>query len=714
MSINISSDSVRKVLIATIARCKDRCLQKSCIWGTENLIGLASDLDSIESVKISETLLTRREIIPPEEEISIIYAQSLLFGHEFQRCYHYLLSTSKKVQESRVKSSLGLFLAYYSFYMAGEKIKDQFIQESIVLDSPASTLSTSKVDNVRDREATAASKEYAKNPFLNEVYYGLLHLYQENRQIMDGYLLYLFGVVARDHNRQNGGIDRLEVTEENSFLFKHRSESSSQQSPTAKELFVQAIRAEPMNWSCWLELSEHCLVDELERPTLEELTFSTAHERVDTSYPNEIYEIMYMFFLGHVYNEMYDGNEAMKCLRRLDSLFPRSNELTSQIARAQYTARDYEDAQQTYETIRQSDPYRLEGIDLYSNILYVKELKADLSYLAHSLMKTNKYSPETCCVIGNYYSLKGQHEKAILYCSRALKLNSKFQSAWTLIGHECLELRNTSAAVQCYQRATRLNRLDYRAWYGLGQTYEMLHMFSYALYYYNRATTVRRNDSRIWCGVGSCYQHLGQAALAIQAYEHAVKYDDREGFATIELAKLYRQNEDLARAVTCYLKHWIAQGYVEAENYHVTRVLMDLKVDTSLAEAFLFVAKYFHERDYVEHAEEYCSILLDYVGPEGDEARAKLRELRHANTSRSRNEVDGDHSGDAFLMSTSGDDIILNLRQSSSGLRMSTASTPFSSASTRIYHDSAITMEDIDSSRMSIAGSPANFDDDEC
>ena len=63
----------------------------------------------------------------------------------------------------------------------------------------------------------------------------------------------------------------------------------------------------------------------------------------------------------------------------------------------------------------------LVGQDTYSNVLYVKESFAKLSYLAHKAALTDKYRPETCCVIGNYYSLKGHHEKAVLYFKRALK-----------------------------------------------------------------------------------------------------------------------------------------------------------------------------------------------------------------------------------------------------------------------------------------------------
>lgn len=54
---------------------------------------------------------------------------------------------------------------------------------------------------------------------------------------------------------------------------------------------------------------------------------------------------------------------------------------------------------------------------------------------------------------GNYYSLRSQHEKAALYFQRALKLNPRYLGAWTLMGHEYMEMKNTSAAIQAYRWA---------------------------------------------------------------------------------------------------------------------------------------------------------------------------------------------------------------------------------------------------------------------
>jgi len=67
------------------------------------------------------------------------------------------------------------------------------------------------------------------------------------------------------------------------------------------------------------------------------------------------------------------------------------------------------------------------------------------------------YFTGVCICAGNYYSLRSQHEKAVLYFQRALKLNPNYLSAWTLMGHEYMELKQTSAAIQAYRQAIGLH-----------------------------------------------------------------------------------------------------------------------------------------------------------------------------------------------------------------------------------------------------------------
>lgn len=40
-----------------------------------------------------------------------------------------------------------------------------------------------------------------------------------------------------------------------------------------------------------------------------------------------------------------------------------------------------------------------------------------------------------------------------MYFHRALKLNPQYLSAWTLLGHEFMEMKNTNGAIHCYRQA---------------------------------------------------------------------------------------------------------------------------------------------------------------------------------------------------------------------------------------------------------------------
>ena len=88
-----------------------------------------------------------------------------------------------------------------------------------------------------------------------------------------------------------------------------------------------------------------------------------------------------------------------------------------------------------------------------SNILYVAENKVKLSKLAHHYLNVDKERPEVCCMIGNHYSLRQEPERAIQYFRRATELDQSYLPAWTLMGHEYVEIKNSHAAVESYRRA---------------------------------------------------------------------------------------------------------------------------------------------------------------------------------------------------------------------------------------------------------------------
>ncbi|RYO86741.1 hypothetical protein DL766_001601 [Monosporascus sp. MC13-8B] len=232
--------------------------------------------------------------------------------------------------------------------------------------------------------------------------------------------------------------------------------------------------------------------------------------------------VSFMFHI-HTSLELYqhDANLA-NSLDQLLNIFPNSSFLLTCDALLSYHAKDLVAAEQRFSHLLSLHPHRLDSLDHYSNILYVMNLRPKLAFLAHLCSSVDKFRPESCVVIGNYYSLLSLHEKAVQYFRRALTLDRSCLSAWTLMGHEYVELKNTHAAIESYRRAVDVNRRDYRAWYGLGQTYEVLEMHAYALWYYKKAAGLRPWDGKMWMAVGSCLQRMNRNQDGIKALKRAL------------------------------------------------------------------------------------------------------------------------------------------------------------------------------------------------
>jgi len=233
----------------------------------------------------------------------------------------------------------------------------------------------------------------------------------------------------------------------------------------------------------------------------------------------------YIFHANAAVNLYQQGPDQAASINGLLGIFPTSSFLLTCKALLCYHSKDLFAAEQEFNKVLALHPQRLDSLDHYSNILYVLNRRPKLAFLAHLCSSIDKFRPESCVVIGNYYSLLSLHEKAVQYFRRALTLDRSCLSAWTLMGHEYVELKNTHAAIESYRRAVDVNRRDYRAWYGLGQTYEVLEMHAYALWYYKKAAGLRPWDSKMWQAVGSCLQKMGRDRDGIKALKRALLAD---------------------------------------------------------------------------------------------------------------------------------------------------------------------------------------------
>jgi len=317
------------------------------------------------------------------------------------------------------------------------------------------------------------------------------------------------------------------------------------------------------------------------------------------------------FFVAHTQLELQMNEEALNSYDSLTSIFTSSRYIIQQISACQFNLQDFDNAEESFEQMREMEPYCIDGLDIYSNILYVRGNTAKLSYLAHYVLTIDKYRPETCFIVGNYYSLKDQHLKAVLYFQRAIKLNRNYLSAWTLMGHEYVELKKPEAALYAYRKAVDSNPRDYRALYGLGQLYEVLKLTQYSIYYYHKAALLRPYDARMWCALACTYETLEKYTEAIKCYERAVSNQDREGLAIKKLAILYEK---------------IGEKKSAAHYYKMSLDRLDSSQgnDTDIIDALVFLGDYCHSIGKTQEAVGYYERLLPYKGRGKEHAKERL------------------------------------------------------------------------------------------
>ncbi|KAL4178637.1 hypothetical protein AMTRI_Chr13g116080 [Amborella trichopoda] len=556
-------ESYRMELRAAIHQLGERCLYSAAKWAAEQLVGIEHDITKStpsqhrfcrESSSIKMRL--RRNEVSATPPAGVSYVGTPILEEDDIENDFFLLA--KSYFDSR------------EYRRAAHVLRGHKGKKAIFLRGYALYLAGEKR---KEEEMIELAGPLGKSETVNAELVGLERELSTERKkgTIDAFGLYLYGVVLKEK-----GCEDL-----------------------ARTVFVESVNEYPWNWSAWSELQSLCTTLNI----LNSLNLKN-HWMKD-------------FFLANAYLELKMFNEALSKYDSLQGIFRFSDYIQAQVATVQYNLREFDEAELIFEELLRSDPYRVEHMDIYSNVLYVKECPAAQSYLAHKVFLTDKYRPESCCIIGNYYSLKGQHEKAVLYFRRALRLNRKYLSAWTLMGHEYVEMKNAPAAIDAYRRAVDINPRDCRAWYGLGQTYETMAMPYYALYYFRKSVYLQPTDSRLWIAMAQCYEtdQLHMLEEAVKCYKRAAHNNDTEGIAIHRLAKLHSK---LGRNDQAAIYYKMNLEKMEAEQ----------REGLDMVEALLFLANHCKTENSFEEAEMYCTRLLDYSGPEKETAKSLLQGMR--------------------------------------------------------------------------------------
>lgn len=246
-----------------------RCLQKAATWTSEQILGM-DDTDDQRSDFMQRCDPYRG--IPMRHIDSLMMARLLLAGGEYQRCAYFVRSRQigsfdSKDQGERKAARMGLFLSSYARYLAGEKLKEQLSTEvaaegdkaEVVLNADGTPVSPKPARKGKAAPATETERRYAsKNCNLQSLCDDLSAHYSEGHMRGDGFLLYIYAVVARDLRRQQGlpvsTVLSSVAQSEHSIMdctgggVGALSGGSAGGAVSARQLFLESLHEYPWNW----------------------------------------------------------------------------------------------------------------------------------------------------------------------------------------------------------------------------------------------------------------------------------------------------------------------------------------------------------------------------------------------------------------------------------------------------------------------------------
>ncbi|CAN6194283.1 unnamed protein product [Urochloa humidicola] len=224
---------------------------------------------------------------------------------------------------------------------------------------------------------------------------------------------------------------------------------------------------------------------------------------------------------------LFKCQEALEIYKKLPEPQFNTGWVLCQVGKAYFELVDYLEADRYFELAHRLSPCTLDGMDIYSTVLYHLNAEMRLSYLAQELISIDRLSPQAWCAVGNCFALRKDHETALKNFQRAVQLDSRFAYAHTLCGHEYSALEDYENSLKFYRCALQVDERHYNAWYGLGVVYLRQEKFEFAEHHFRRAFQINPRSSVLMCYLGMALHSLKRNEEALEMMEKAIAADKK-------------------------------------------------------------------------------------------------------------------------------------------------------------------------------------------
>ncbi|XP_038880140.1 cell division cycle protein 27 homolog B isoform X1 [Benincasa hispida] len=253
---------------------------------------------------------------------------------------------------------------------------------------------------------------------------------------------------------------------------------------------------------------------------------------------SEILGLLRILGEGYRLSCLFRCQDALDVYHKLPYKHYSTGWVLSQVGKVYFELVDYLEADRAFSLARHASPHSLEGMDVYSTVLYHLKEDMKLSYLAQELISTDRLAPQSWCAMGNCYSLQKDHETALKNFQRAVQLNPRFAYAHTLCGHEYVALEDFENGIKSYQSALRVDSRHYNSWYGLGMIYLRQEKFEFAEHHFRMAFQINPRSSVVMSYLGTSLHALKRSEDAMMMMEKAILADKKNPLPMYQKANI--------------------------------------------------------------------------------------------------------------------------------------------------------------------------------
>ncbi|KAJ7380485.1 anaphase-promoting complex subunit cdc27 [Desmophyllum pertusum] len=241
---------------------------------------------------------------------------------------------------------------------------------------------------------------------------------------------------------------------------------------------------------------------------------------------------------AYVHLSSYECKQALTAFSSLAPHHYNTGWVLTQVGRAHFELAEYQLAEKVFAKVRQLEPYRIEGMEIYSTTLWHLQNEVALSALAQDLVETDRTSPQAWCATGNCFSLQKEHDTAIKFFQRAVQVNPAFTYAYTLLGHEYVLTEELDRAMSCFRQAIRTDSRHYNAWYGIGMIYYKQEKFNLAEIHFRKALSINPSSSVLYCHVGVVQHAMKKSEAALITINKAMTIDPKNPLCKFHRASI--------------------------------------------------------------------------------------------------------------------------------------------------------------------------------